>query len=123
MAATTTEVVRLDETFAALASSTRRALLARLAQGPATVNELAEPFDLGLPAISKHVKVLGRTGRGPPGRRASTAWTGTSPRCRRKRSETADEPPPRHQRRHGHHGRRRDRTDRRRPDRPRVAHV
>jgi DNA-binding transcriptional ArsR family regulator len=57
-----TEEERLDETFAALASSTRRALLARLARGPATVNELAEPFDLGLPAISKHVKVLERAG-------------------------------------------------------------
>src|SRR5215475_2467879 len=70
MAATTTEVVRLDETFAALASSTRRALLARLAQGPATVNELAEPFDLGLPAISKHVKVLERAGLVRRGRHA-----------------------------------------------------
>jgi DNA-binding transcriptional ArsR family regulator len=53
---------RLSETFAALASSTRRAILARLAQGEANVNELAEPFDLTLPTISKHIKVLERAG-------------------------------------------------------------
>lgn len=53
---------RLTETFAALANATRRDLLARLAQGEATVNELAEPFDLTLPAISKHLKVLERAG-------------------------------------------------------------
>ena len=49
---------RLSETFAVLANSTRRAILARLAQGEATVNELAKPFDLTLPAVSKHIKVL-----------------------------------------------------------------
>ena len=53
---------RLSETFAALANSTRRAILARLAEGEASVNELAEPFDLTLPAISKHIKVLERAG-------------------------------------------------------------
>lgn len=53
---------RLDETFAALANSTRRAILARLADGEASVNELAEPFNLTLPAISKHIKVLQRAG-------------------------------------------------------------
>jgi DNA-binding transcriptional ArsR family regulator len=53
---------RLDEAFAALANSTRRAILAHLARSPATVNELAEPFDLTLPAISKHLKVLERAG-------------------------------------------------------------
>ncbi len=53
---------RLSGIFAALASSTRRAILARLAKGAATVNELAEPFDLTLPAISKHIKVLERAG-------------------------------------------------------------
>ena len=53
---------RLDATFAALANTTRRAMLARLAHGEATVNELAEPFDLSLPAISKHLKVLERAG-------------------------------------------------------------
>jgi DNA-binding transcriptional ArsR family regulator len=53
---------RLDETFAALANSTRRAILARLVSGEASVNELAEPFDMTLPAISKHLKVLERAG-------------------------------------------------------------
>src|SRR4051812_11101690 len=53
---------RLDETFAALANTTRRAILARLAEGAATVSDLAEPFDLTLPAISKHIKVLDRAG-------------------------------------------------------------
>src|SRR5438067_10405104 len=53
---------RLDETFAARANSTRRAILDRLANGAATVNELAEPFELTLPAISKHIKVLERAG-------------------------------------------------------------
>ena len=53
---------RLDATFAALANSTRRAILARLAEGEANVNQLAEPFQLSLPAISKHIKVLERAG-------------------------------------------------------------
>src|SRR3546814_11179551 len=61
---------RLSETFAALASSTRRAILARLADGAATVNELAEPFDLTLPAVSKHIKVLERAGLVPRGHQA-----------------------------------------------------
>ncbi len=52
----------LDETFAALANSTRRRILALLADGAASVNELAEPFDLTLPAVSKHIKVLERAG-------------------------------------------------------------
>src|SRR5436190_23586724 len=67
---TATNEVRLSETFAALANSTRRAILARLAQGEATVNELAEPFEMTLPAISKHIKVLERTGLVKRGRRA-----------------------------------------------------
>src|SRR5215831_13351386 len=50
----------LDATFAALADSTRRAMLARLAQGEASVNELARPFGLALPTISKHLAVLER---------------------------------------------------------------
>lgn len=62
MPTTTLEDVRLDETFAALANATRRAILARLARGTATVNELAEPFDMSLPAVSKHLKVLERAG-------------------------------------------------------------
>lgn len=53
---------RLDETFAALANVTRRAILARLAHGEATVNELAAPFDMQLPAVSKHIKVLEQAG-------------------------------------------------------------
>lgn len=61
---------RLDETFAALANSTRRALLARLAEGEANVTELAEPFDVSLPAVSKHLKVLERAGLIRQGKRA-----------------------------------------------------
>ncbi len=61
---------RLSKTFAALANSTRRAILARLADGEASVNELAGPFDLTLPAISKHIKVLERAGLVAKGQRA-----------------------------------------------------
>src|SRR5690606_30197003 len=53
---------RLDLTFTALADPTRRAILARLATGEASVQELAEPFDMSQPAISKHLKVLERAG-------------------------------------------------------------
>ena len=53
---------RLDATFAALADPTRRAILARLSLGEASVNELAKPFDMSQPAISKHLKVLERAG-------------------------------------------------------------
>ncbi len=53
---------RLDAAFTALADPTRRAILARLAQGDATVNELAAPFAMSLPAVSKHLKVLERSG-------------------------------------------------------------
>ena len=60
----------LDATFAALADSTRRAILARLARGEASVTELAEPFDMSLPAISKHLKVLERAGLVARGRDA-----------------------------------------------------
>ena len=52
----------LSSTFAALADPTRRAILARLATGEATVTELAEPFTISLPAISRHLKVLERAG-------------------------------------------------------------
>lgn len=61
---------RLNETFAALANSTRRAILARLTEGEANVNQLAEPFELSLPAISKHLKVLERAGLIVRGQRA-----------------------------------------------------
>ncbi|MEE2690596.1 MAG: metalloregulator ArsR/SmtB family transcription factor [Pseudomonadota bacterium] len=63
---------RLDATFAALADPTRRAILARLALGETTVMELAEPFEMSQPAISKHLKVLERAGlvsRGRDGQR------------------------------------------------------
>src|SRR3954470_10001512 len=60
----------LSATFAALADPTRRAILARLAGGEATVTELAAPFDLSLPAISKHLKVLQRAGLIEQGRQA-----------------------------------------------------
>jgi DNA-binding transcriptional ArsR family regulator len=53
---------RLSATFAALADPTRRAILARLATGETSVTELAEPFDMSLPAVSKHLKVLERAG-------------------------------------------------------------
>ena len=53
---------RLDATFAALADPTRRAILARLAKGDATVNDLVKPFNISQPAISKHLKVLERAG-------------------------------------------------------------
>lgn len=52
----------LSSTFAALADPTRRAILARLSSGQATVNELAEPFNISLPGISKHIKVLEKAG-------------------------------------------------------------
>jgi DNA-binding transcriptional ArsR family regulator len=61
---------RLDHTFAALADPTRRAILARLTAGAATVTELAEPFDMSLPAVSKHLKVLERAGLITRGREA-----------------------------------------------------
>lgn len=53
---------RLSATFAALADPTRRAILARLASGEASVQELAEPFDISLPAVSRHLKVLATAG-------------------------------------------------------------
>src|SRR5487761_2390734 len=61
---------RLSTTFAALADPTRRAILARLALGEASVNELTEPFDMSLPAVSKHLKVLERAGLITRGREA-----------------------------------------------------
>ena len=61
---------RLSTTYAALADPTRRAILARLASGEASVTELAEPFDMSLPAVSKHLKVLERAGLITRGRRA-----------------------------------------------------
>jgi DNA-binding transcriptional ArsR family regulator len=60
----------LSTTFAALADPTRRAILARLASGESSVTELAEPFDMSMPAISKHLKVLERAGLIARGREA-----------------------------------------------------
>jgi DNA-binding transcriptional ArsR family regulator len=61
---------RLTSTFAALADPTRRAILARLVAGEASVTELAEPFEMSLPAVSKHLKVLERAGLIRRGREA-----------------------------------------------------
>src|SRR5215216_5257896 len=61
---------QLSITFAALADPTRRSILTRLAEGEATVNELAEPFSVSLPAISRHLKVLERAGLIVRGREA-----------------------------------------------------
>ncbi len=61
---------RLSHTFAALADPTRRAILARLAGGETTVSELAEPFAMSLPAVTKHLKVLERAGLISKGREA-----------------------------------------------------
>src|SRR2546421_2160355 len=62
MATVTEATDQLDRTFAALADPTRRAILARLASGEASVTELAEPFEMTMPAVSKHLKVLERAG-------------------------------------------------------------
>ena len=61
---------RLSATFAALADPTRRAILARLASGECSVTELAEPFDMSMPAVSKHLRVLERAGLIARGREA-----------------------------------------------------
>ena len=61
---------RLSTTLSALADPTRRAILARLASGEATVNELAKPFDMSLPAVSRHLKVLQHAGLVTQGREA-----------------------------------------------------
>lgn len=65
-----TNADRLSTTFAALADPTRRSILARLSRGEATVTELAAPFDMSMPAISKHLKVLERAGLIERGREA-----------------------------------------------------
>lgn len=68
----TVRASHLDATFAALADPTRRALLARLAAGEAGVMQLAKPFDMSQPAVSKHLKVLERAGLIVRGRRAQS---------------------------------------------------
>jgi len=77
---------RLDVIFAALADPTRRAIIARLASGEASVNELAEPFAMSQPAISKHLKVLERAGLISRGREAQRRPR----RLEAKRLEEAD---------------------------------
>ncbi len=67
---TSSSSARLDATFSALADPTRRAILARLASGETSVSELAEPFEMSMPAISKHLKVLHRAGLIERGREA-----------------------------------------------------
>jgi DNA-binding transcriptional ArsR family regulator len=67
---TTTTMDHLSTTFAALADPTRRAILARLASGQCSVTELAEPFEMSLPAVSKHLKVLEKAGLVARGREA-----------------------------------------------------
>ncbi len=94
----------LDATFAALADPTRRAIVARLASGDATVLELAAPFDISLPAISRHLKVLERAGLITRGRDAqrrpcslrtealaeATAWTEHTRRAWTERFDRLD---------------------------------
>ena len=70
--------MQLNDTFSALADPTRRAIVARLARGEATVGELAEPFDISLPAISRHLKVLERAAL------ISNVRVGKHRRCRLK---------------------------------------
>lgn len=77
--------------FAALASPTRRAILSQLVTGEATVNELAEPFDLTLPAISKHIKVLERSGLIVRGRHAQFRPCTINPERLREVASWADQ--------------------------------
>ena len=77
----------LSATFAALADPTRRAILARLAKGEATVTQLAAPFDMSLPAISKHLKVLQRAGLVEQGRQAQWRPCSLKPEPLRDASE------------------------------------
>ena len=83
-------VDQLSRTFAALADPTRREILARLAEGEATVNELAEPFELTLPAVSKHLKVLERAGLITRGHRAQYRPCALDPRPLAEVSTWAD---------------------------------
>src|SRR5213593_2255338 len=108
----TKATIRLDRTFAALADPTRRAILARLASGNASVTKLARPFDMSLPAISKHLKVLERAGLISRGRRLAGAVPAVlgpdlrpagpiSERAEAQREDACPQalaPPPRHRR-------------------------
>jgi DNA-binding transcriptional ArsR family regulator len=75
---------RLDATFAALADPTRRAILARLALGETSVKELAEPFEISAPAISKHLKVLEKAGLISRGRDAQWRPCTLEPQARKR---------------------------------------
>ena len=81
-------VDQLSSTFAALADPTRRAILARLAEGEATVNELAEPFPISVQAVSKHLKVLERAGLITRGRTAQLRPSRLRGRAARRRPST-----------------------------------
>lgn len=81
----------LSTLFGALADPTRRAILARLADGEASVTEIAEPFDLSLPAVSKHLKVLERAGLIERGRHAQWRPCRINPEGLRKASDWLDD--------------------------------
>lgn len=81
----------LSATFAALADPTRRAILARLTEGEASVTELAEPFEMSLPAVSKHLKVLERAGLIARGRDAQWRPCRLDPRPLEQLSDWLDE--------------------------------
>lgn len=81
----------LSAKFAALADPTRRAILSRLAKGEASVNELAKPFDMTLPAISKHIKVLERAGLVEKGRDAQLRPCRLEPKALKEVDEWLDE--------------------------------
>jgi DNA-binding transcriptional ArsR family regulator len=81
----------LDRTFGALADPTRRAILTRLASGQATVGELAEPFEMSLPAVSKHLKVLERAGLIGRGREAQWRPAKLEPAPRKDVADWVDE--------------------------------
>jgi DNA-binding transcriptional ArsR family regulator len=78
---------QLDATFAALADPTRRAILARLAEGETSVTALAEPFQMSMPAISKHLKVLEKAGLIERGREAQTRPARLNPQALKTASE------------------------------------
>jgi DNA-binding transcriptional ArsR family regulator len=81
----------LDATFAALADPTRRAILARLALGETSVTELTEPFQMSMPAISKHLKVLERAGLIDRGREAQTRPARLNPAALKTAADWIDE--------------------------------
>ncbi len=81
----------LDHTFSALADPTRRAILARLASGEASVTQLAEPFQMSMPAVSKHLKVLERAGLIERGREAQWRPCRLNPRPLRDVSEWVEQ--------------------------------